>query len=291
MSESQHEILNTPHDPIRYREYKIILQPQHFQSAQSFKDFWKVVCHTAKKFDVRVEESKDPFESSVREVLFFDTADFALYNNHFIVRMRTFYKSGWPVGIPELTVKFRHPEFPKAAAVDIRPATPGGTARIKFKEEFLPLRESLGGIRPIYSHNCVLAMPREQLNMAARDLTAAFPAIRQVEAKEDEPITLVNDFAVQEVQVDVGVLHFGGGLSGKTTIAVWRDRKHERALCGEFAFQCKFHSEDELHKSSLKRAEDFYKTLQLDAYEWVSLGTTKTAMVYQLGPKASNNRE
>jgi len=207
------------------------------------------------------------------------------------VRMRTFYKHGWPAGIPELTVKFRHPDFQTAAAVDIRPATPGGIARIKFKEEFLPLHEGLSGIRQIYSHNSVLAMPREQLNLAAKDLTAAFPAIKQVEAREDEPITLVNDFAVQEVQVDVGELHFGGGLIGKATIAVWRDRKHERALCGEFAFQCKFHSQDDLHKSSLKRAEDFYKTLQLDACDWVSLGTTKTSMVYQLGSQPSTNRE
>jgi len=278
-----HEVLNSPQDPIQFLEYKIILQAERFQTAQAFVDFWKIVRHTAKKFDVKVKESENAFQSNVREVLFFDTSDFALYRNHFIVRLRTHYKDGWPQGIPELTVKFRHPEFAAAAAVDVHPATPGGLARIKFKQELLPLKEGLGGIRSIYSHNCVLAMPRERLNLAVRDLTSSFPAIKQVEANTDANIELVNDRAVDEVQVDVGELHFGGGLTGKATVAVWRMRKYERAFCGEFAFQCRFESENVLHKDNLKRAEDFYKTLQLDAFEWVSLGTTKTALVYGLG--------
>ncbi len=291
MSDSSHEVLNTPHDDIHYLEYKIILQPQHLLTAQAFKDFWKIVRHTAKKFDVEVEEADEAFRSHVREVLFFDTAGFDLYRNHFIVRLRTFYENGWPQGIPELTVKFRHPEFERAAAVDVRPAVPGGCARIKFKEEILPLRESLGGHRSIYSHNCVLAMPRESLNMAVKDLTSSFPAFRELQAGAETRIELVNDFAVEEVQVDVGYLHFGGGLKGKTSISVWRNRKYETTFCGEFAFQCRFEKQNDLHKSSLRRVEDFYKTLQLDAFEWVSLGTTKTAIVYGFGSKGSTGRE
>ncbi len=288
---SHHEVLNTPKDEIHYREYKIILQAHRFQTAQAFKDFWKIVVSTAKKFDVKVVEAPGAFDNHVREVLFYDTEDFALYNNHFIVRLRTFYKDGWSVGIPELTVKFRHPDFHSAAEVDVKPATPGGAARIKFKEELLPLKESLGGIRSVFSHNCVLAMPREGLDLVASDLTSAFPGLKPAIADSEAKVILVNDFAVEEVQVDVGELHFGGGLKGKTSISVWRDRKHERALCGEFAFQCRFDSTDDLHKSNLERAEKFYKTLQLDAFEWVSLGTTKTAIVYHLGPRASTNRE
>jgi hypothetical protein len=287
---SKHEIQSTPGDRIQYREYKIILQPHHFTSPQAFVDFWHIVKATAKKFDVKIKEAEDAFESHVREVLFFDTEDFALYRNHFIFRLRTRYHGGWPEGIPEATFKFRHPEFEQAAAVDVRPGASGGIARIKFKEELLPLRETLGGVRSIFSHNCVLAKPREGLDMAVRDLAAAFPAVGVLEADHDSPLRLVNDMAVEEVQVDVGELNFGGGLHGKTSIAVWRTRKYERAFCGEFAFQCRFDSEEELHKSSLKRAEDFYKALQLDAHDWVSLGTTKTAMVYQIGQPAHASR-
>jgi hypothetical protein len=33
---------NSPHDDLRYREYKILLRPERFTSPQSFKDFGHV---------------------------------------------------------------------------------------------------------------------------------------------------------------------------------------------------------------------------------------------------------
>jgi hypothetical protein len=283
---SKHEVLNTPEDRIQYREYKIILQPQYFTSPKAFEDFWQIVRRTAKTFGVKVKEAEGAFESNVREVLFFDTEDFALYRNHFILRLRTRYKSGWPTGIPELTFKFRHPEFKQAAAVNVHPEIPG-VARIKFKEELLPVREALGGVRSIFYHKCVLAKTREGLEGAVKDVASTFSALKSLEADHEAPLRLVNDMAVEEVQVDVGELNFGEGFHGKTTIAVWRTRKYEHAFCGEFAFQCRFDSEEEIHKSSLRRADDFYKALQMEAHDWVSLGTTKTALVYQLGTKSN----
>lgn len=284
-------IQNTPSDNINYSECKIILQPHHFLSAQGFKDFWKIVKRTAKKTGVEVFEAKDAFVNQVREVLFYDTPTHDLYNNHFIVRLRSFYKDGWPDGLPELTVKFRHPEFAPAAAVDVRPATPTTSARIKFKEELLPLREGLGGFRKIYSHNCVIGMPREQMNLAVADMMRSFPALAIAEANPDHRMTLVNDFAVEEVQVNVGSLGFGPGPKAKTTIAVWRDRQHERAICGEFAFQAKYDRRESLDRDTLHRAVEFYKTLQMEAFDWVTLGTTKTAIVYGLGGQGTTNRE
>ena len=291
LSPNDLKVLNTPQSDINYYECKIILQPRHFTTARAFKEFWSIVRRAAKKCGVKVKEADDAFENQVREVLFYDTPGADLYNNHFIVRLRTFYKSGWPNGLPEFTVKFRHPDFAKAAAVDVRPATPGGRVRIKFKQELLPLREGLGGYRSIYSHNCILAMPREQIDMAVDDLTRAFPALLLAQAKPDDRITLVKDLAVEEVQVNVGELRFGHGVNAKTTIAVWRNRQHEHPICGEFAFQYKFNRRSDIARDSMERAVDFYKTLQLDAFEWVTLGTTKTGIVYGLGQATSTNRE
>lgn len=281
---------NSPHDDLHYREYKILLRPERFTAPQAFKDFWQVVKRVAKEFDVKLEEADNAFENQVREVLFFDTPDFDLYNNHFIVRLRTLYQSGWPAGTPELTVKFRHPEFERAARVDVRPALAGET-RIKFKEELLPRKERLGDIRSIYSHNSVLALPREAMNFALKNITHAFPAFREIEEKGDAPIELVNDMAVEEVQVNVGLAHFGHHYKGKTTIAVWRSRKLEQPVCGEFAFQCKFNRSDEVHEATLERAVAFHKELQKTAADWVMLGTTKTALVYGLGNKTVVNHE
>ena len=281
---------NSPHDDLHYREYKILLHPERFTTPQAFQDFWQVVKRVAKQFDVKLEESGDAFVNQVREVLFFDTPAFDLYKNHFIVRLRTLYKDGWPAGTPELTMKFRHPDFAKAAAVDVRPALAGET-RIKFKEELLPCPDRLGDIRSIYSHNSVLALPREAMNFALKNITHAFPAFRSIEEKGDAPIELVNDMAVEEVQVNVGLAHFGHHYTGKTTIAVWRSRKLEQPVCGEFAFQCKFNKSDEVQAGTLEKAAAFHKELQRTAEDWVLLGTTKTALVYGLGNKPVVNHE
>ncbi len=281
---------NSPHDDLHYREYKILLRPERFTSAQAFKDFWHAAKRVAKEFDVKLEEDEHAFASQVREVLFFDTPAFDLYNNHFIVRLRTPYREGWPSGTPELTVKFRHPDFDAAAKVDIRPALAGQT-RIKFKEELLPLPDRLGELRSIFSHNAVLALPREAMNLALRNITHAFPAFREIEARGDVPIELVNDMAVEEVQVNVGLMHFGHHYTGKTTIAVWRSRKLEQPVCGEFAFQCKFRKSDDVHAMTLEKAGEFHKNLQEVGADWVLLGTTKTALVYGLGNKPVINHE
>lgn len=85
--------------------------------------------------------------------------------------------------------------------------------------------------------------------------------------------------------------HFGHHYKAKTTIAVWRSRKLETPVCGEFAFQCKFQNSDDVHEMTLEKAASFHKRLQVVAEDWVLLGTTKTALVYGMGGKTVVNHE
>src|SRR5262245_1918603 len=142
-----------PYDEIRYLECKLILKPNHFSSRQSLFDFAKVMRRPAKQTNVRFDPSgfdREPLQ--IREVLFVDTHDYRLYNNAFILRRRIPYKDGFPVGDPEIVFKYRHPELQKAAEMDVRPRV-SGDYQIKFKAEALPLKDALGGIRLLYSHN------------------------------------------------------------------------------------------------------------------------------------------
>ena len=114
----------------------------------------------------------------LREVVFFDTPGFHLYEGSFIVRRRTCHRDGWPIDDPELTFKFRHPDFSaSAAATDVRPARTADY-RIKFKEEILPLRERAGGMRSLYSHTCVLQLPDARSGTFVAQAGRAFPALR-----------------------------------------------------------------------------------------------------------------
>ena len=162
---------------------------------------------------------------------------------------------------------------------------------IKFKEELLPLRDGLGGIRSLYSHNCTLSDAPSLRDRPFQEIAALFPALRQLGAPPDAPLALVSDLAAEEVLADIGEVHFGHGLRAKANVAIWRDRGPQRPLVGEFAFQCKFERYEELHHKARKRSEEFFRTLQLAARDWVQLDATKTAMVYGHGRAAVTNRE
>ena len=277
-------------DVVHYREYKILLRPDRFTSKHGFLEFWEAASKTLKKLGLKVDVDRHAFDSQVREVLFYDTPEFDLFNHHFILRKRTFYDQGWPRPGHELAFKYRDPELKPAAAVDVRPQL-GGHNEIKFKEELLLERDRLGGMRSVYSHGCVLVSPKIELDRGIENIAGAFPALQNIDIRPKTKIELVNSVAVEEVQNTLGFIHFGHHYKGKATIAIWRNRALEKSLSGEFAFQCKFDRLEEVHGSSVDLSEEFYKAIQLDCAEWIRLGTTKTAMVYGLGNVPVKNRE
>ncbi len=275
--------------PIHSPEYvccKLILRPNKFHSRESFFDFGKVFKEPAKEHGVKYTTEgflEQPVK--IREVLFIDTDDFRLYNNAFILRRRIPYKDGFPIGEPEIVFKFRHPELQAAAETDVRPNILGDH-RVKFKVQALPLKEKLGGIRLLYSHNVqftrgAIGLGRENINdMDA--LIEMLPVLAKVRKSPKEAIHLVSNTIVEEVLQDIGLLDFGDGLTCKANVAIWRTRGEHRPLIGEFAYQFRFHDRDKLSKDALRRTEAFFISLQYAAEAYINLGATKTATVYRL---------
>lgn len=282
-----------PLDKVTYLEAKLILKPDRFTSVESFRDFGKLVAKTAKKTGVGfIPDREAGLRPQVREIVFGDTPEFALYNNAFILRRRIAYVDGFPVGDPEIVFKFRHPDETSATAVDVRPKI-AGKYRIKFKAEALPLKDSVGGYRILYSHNCQFGLSQmhegDALSMAT--LTRVFPALASLKTKDGEKIELVNGGIVEELLLPLGQLDFGKGLVGKCDIGLWRTRGEHKALVGEFAFQVKFADRAAVSEKQKKLAAQFYVTLQRDVESWLALGCTKTAMVYRLHGNAPQSHE
>ena len=274
----------TPLDTITYLEAKLILKPDRFTSVQSFRDFGKIVQRTAKRVGVGyLPDPRADQRPDVREIIFFDTPDFRLYNNAFILRRRVTYVDGFPVGDPEIVFKFRHPEEHAATAMDVRPKI-AGKYRIKFKAEALPLKDQVGGYRILYSHNCQfgLSQMHDTDKMAMATITRVLPALATLKHSAGERISLVNEGIVEEVLLPLGQLDFGKGQVAKCDVALWRTRGEHKPLVGEFAFQVKFPSRESVAEKPKKLAAQFYVTLQQDVKEWLALGVTKTGMVYRL---------
>jgi hypothetical protein len=271
------------HD-LQYLETKIILKGDRFTSVDSFNQFAKVVKRAAENADV--DFSRKGFKEArprIREVLFLDTADFLLYNHAFILRRRQDYVDGFAVGDPEIVFKFRHPDLQKAAEMDVRPKI-SGEYKVKFKAEALPLKDQVGGIRLLYSHNVEfpLSAVREADRTSMPTLLRVLPALKTLQTSKIDRVELVNATAVEEVLQDIGMLDFGKGMTAKCDVSVWRTRGDQKQLVGEFAFQVKAQRRNELHAVALKRAEQFFIALQYAAQDWLALGTTKTGAVYRL---------
>jgi hypothetical protein len=284
--------------PIHAPEYvccKLILRPNKFHSRESFFDFGKVMREPAKENGVKfTTEGFLTQPVKIREVAFVDTEDFRVYNNAFILRRRIPYKDGFPVGEPEVVFKFRHPDLQIAAETDVRPNILGDHSD-KFKVQALPLKEKLGGIRLLYSHNvqftrAAVGMGRENI----RDMDALIdilPVLKKIRRSPKEVIHLVSNTIVEEVLQDIGQLDFGGGLVCKANVAIWRTRGEHRPLIGEFAYQFRFKDRERLNKDALRRTEAFFIALQYAAEDYIALNATKTATVYRLMGNPPNSLE
>ena len=273
-----------PLDRVQYLEAKLILKPDRFKSVDSFRNFGKIVRRVAKKTGVGfIEDRKASLGPEIREIIFMDTPDFALYRNAFILRRRISYVDGFATGDPEIVFKFRHPEEEKATALDVRPQI-DGKYRIKFKAEALPLKDEVGGYRLLYSHNCQFGLSQTQqkdkTSMATLD--RVFPALAKLKKSGRERVELVNGGIVEEVLLPLGKLDFGKGVLAKCDIALWRTRGEHLPLVGEFAFQVKFNRKEDVAEKQKKLVVQFYVMLQREVEDWLALGVTKTGMVYRL---------
>ena len=90
----------------------------------------------------------------------------------------------------------------------------------------MPLKEQIGGVRTLYSHNAQFPLSHVHAADKAAMATLLPPAAASA-GHQDEPgreDRIVNHTAVEEVLLDIGMLDFGKGVQAKSNVAVWRDR-------------------------------------------------------------------
>jgi hypothetical protein len=122
-------------------------------------------------------------------------------------------------------------------------------------------------------------------------LAHVFPSLGVLKKSQDEEVKLVNESIVEEVLLELGDLDFGKGIQGHCNVALWRSRGDHTPLVGEFAYQLKFARGSDVHDKPKRLSEQFFIYLQLAVRDWVSLGTTKTGMVYRLKGNAPQSHE
>jgi len=279
-------------DQIGYLQCKLILKPDRFTSVHVFKEFASLVQRAAEATGVGFHHTpKSQQRPEVREVLFLDTGAYHLYNNAFIVRRRIAYEDGFAVGDPEIVFKYRSDDMMKAQALDVRPRI-DGKYKIKFKLEVMPLKEKIGGMRRLLSHNVEFGL--SQAPQAARivmsslghmslpELARIFPVLSTISCDGPDDVSLVNQTIVEELLQDICLLDFGHHTAATANLGLWRSRGDHHAFVGEFAFQLRFNGPDDISHKALFTCERFFLELQQVASDWLALTTTKTGAVYRL---------
>jgi hypothetical protein len=282
------------HD-LNYICFKMILRPNRFDSRDSLFEFTDAMEEPAEQAGVTLTtKGFRAMPLRIREVLFVDTHDLRLYKNSFILRRRIPYRDGFPIGDPEIVFKFRHPDLQVTAETDVRPQILGAH-RVKFKCQALPLKERLGGLRLLYSHN--IQFPRSAIGHDLGDVRAldrmieVFPVLACIRKEPGERVELVGETIIEEVLQQIGKIDFGDGVKATTSVSLWRTRGEHRPLIGEFDFNIKFQKRRELVQAALRRAEEFAVALQYAAKDWISLTSTKTGAVYRLHENAPCGNE
>lgn len=117
------------------REYKVLFDPARTNPEMSaaFKELWgKVKSAAAKQGFTVTEKDKDALAIEFSTKEYFDTADQALWNKGFIVRVTTRYKDGKPAATVAVTVKSAMEDALKTLAV---PLTVVGVDKVKTEAE------------------------------------------------------------------------------------------------------------------------------------------------------------
>ena len=279
-------------DQICYLQCKLILKPERFTSAHVFKEFASLVRRAAEATGVGYQHTpKSQQRPEVREVLFLDTGDYHLYNNQFIVRRRIAYEDGFPIGDPEIVFKYRSDDMAKAEAVDVRPRI-DGKFKIKFKLEVMPLKDRIGGLRRLLSHNVEFGLSQAPEaarivmsslgHMSLPELTKIFPPLSVISCDGPDDVALVNQTIVEELLQDICYLDFGHHSAAAANLGLWRSRGDHHAFVGEFAFQLRFPTPADIKPKALLACERFFLELQQVSADWLALATTKTGAVYRL---------
>jgi hypothetical protein len=175
--------------------------------------------------------------------------------------------------------------------MDVRPNI-SGKYKLKFKLEVMPLKEHIGGMRRLLSHNVEFGLSQapeaERLAMASLghmtlpELQNLFPALKGISCDGPEDVALVNQCIVEELLQDICILDFGHHTAATANLGLWRSRGDHHPFVGEFAFQLRFEGPDDISHKSLKTCERLFLELQQTAADWLALTTTKTGAVYRL---------
>ena len=268
------------HPSITNREFKLLIKPKGLDRHGKISLLSEQIVKFCKKSKVDFFHL-DNANTGLRNVYFYDTPGEDFRQNNIILRVRESRQNVWVDDFAEVTLKCRTHEIEHAS--DFNP-TPQKKikSRARFKEEILR-GDVLGTRRQIFSNNAILdSIPIDDLfERSLGSICKFFPGIENLSINKKTTISIVGGPTnkILEACLPLGNLVFGDGVQAHCEIAIWM-RTAGDPIVGELAFSYRVNDENRSHSKAHKRADKFFKNLQLELADWLEIGSTKTALIY-----------
>lgn len=268
------------HESITNREFKLLIKPQGLDRRSKINELSNQILAFCKKNKVNFLHS-DNATTGLRNICFYDTPGEDLRRNNIILRVRESRHNVWVDDWCEVTLKCRAHDLLEASNFNPSPIKKI-SSRARLKEEILR-GDDLGSKRSIYSNNAILdAVSIDTL--FERSLGSAikfFPGLAILPVDKKLPLRMVGGRGnkILEACLPLGNLVFGDGVQAHCDIGIWMKSVGE-PIIGELAFSYRVNDENRHQEKAHKRADKFFKKLQVELADWLEIGSTKTALVY-----------
>lgn len=265
---------------ITNREFKLLIKPQGLDRRSRITALSDQILNFCKKNKVDFFHL-DNAQTGLRSIYFYDTPGEDFRRNNIILRVRESRQNIWVDDWCEVTLKCRTGDIGQSNQFNPAPKKTI-KSRLRLKEEILR-GDAIGSTRSIYSNNAILdAVPLDSLfERSLSSVIKFFPGLAKLPIDKKKPLRIVGGSTnkILEACLPLGNLVFGDGVQAHCEIAIWM-RSVGDPIVGELAFSYRVNDANRKQAKAHKRADKFFKKLQIELANWLEIGSTKTALVY-----------
>ena len=271
------------------REYKLILKENLFKDKdEGIKTVKSIIKSQVESQGGTFNEVVPEFKS--KKVWYLDTENHQLFKNK---------KNGLLIRVKEnqekqeykVEIKVRKPNRNDAASYDLLHPEKAKNMNLKdgkyeFEEDIKTPFDSVFSVSSVFEY-------KQELNLNSyNDILSIYPSLSLDVTDKQAKLVKVNNFEVEEFNLDLGEIIFANGKSAQIQLSIWNSPNYSRLPCiVEFDIDVKAEKEpadendnnfEEFPQSKVGQIDELYKKLQDESIGIANLKPpkTKTEFVY-----------
>ncbi len=237
-------------DKVDSAEYKFLLDPALFAASRKagYEKVWTAVKALAEANGYAVTDAEDPYKEKFATKEYFDTKNYELRNDGFIIRKQSYYKNGEPTGKYKYTGKYANPDIDKVVAANFT-AAPDVKASMDIEENISLDRHN--NFKE-YTDISQKVKTRENFDNVLSAYIAIYPQLADSGLSPDTPLI---GYKAYSHSVELGEMDING-QKVVMEMATWGFSADEAPFAGEISYTLEI-DDYAASMEQIKRAEDF----------------------------------